>query len=99
MNWHRASKCQNTECVEVGWDKASHSGAQNCVEVGTALGKSSHSESGGCVEAGPCACGSEVLVRDTKNRNGGTLAFSRQAWAAFLADIKEVYLDTEINLK
>jgi hypothetical protein len=70
MNWHRASKCQNTECVEVGWDKSSHSGGGNCVE------------------AGPCACGGDMLVRDTKDREGGTLTFSREAWAEFTAAIK-----------
>jgi hypothetical protein len=28
-----------------------------------------------------------VAVRDTKNRDGGTLAFSAAAWRAFLARI------------
>jgi hypothetical protein len=77
--------------VKVGtmiWHKSSHSAALNCVEVGIGLEKSSHSESGACVEAGPCACGGDVLVRDTKDREGGTLAFSREAWAAFLADVR-----------
>jgi hypothetical protein len=29
-----------------------------------------------------------ILVRDTTNRDGGTLAFSARAWAAFAASIK-----------
>jgi hypothetical protein len=30
-----------------------------------------------------------VLVRDTKNRAGATLAFNAQAWRAFTAQIKQ----------
>jgi hypothetical protein len=29
-----------------------------------------------------------VLVRDTKNRDGGTLAFSAKAWRAFAEQLK-----------
>jgi len=29
-----------------------------------------------------------VAVRDTKNRGGGTLAFPRAMWTAFLGDVK-----------
>ena len=50
--------------------------------------KSSYSGSNGgdCVET---ASGSGViLVRDTTNRDGGTLAFSAGAWAAFTAGLK-----------
>ena len=43
---------------------------------------------GQCVEAGSIP--GAVLVRDTTNRNGGTLAFSAQAWKAFAATIKSV---------
>lgn len=39
-----------------------------------------------CVEVAP-AIGA-VGVRDTKNRNGGTLAVNRGAWSAFLKSIK-----------
>ena len=41
---------------------------------------------GQCVEAGS-APGS-VLVRDTTNRDGGTLAFTPDAWDAFLTGLK-----------
>lgn len=41
---------------------------------------------GQCVEAGSIL--GAVLVRDTTNRNGGTLAFSAQAWKSFAATIK-----------
>lgn len=50
--------------------------------------KSSYSgtSGGGCVEtaSGPGV----VLVRDTTNRDGGTLAFSTQAWVRFAASLR-----------
>ena len=50
--------------------------------------KSSYSGSnaGGCLET---ASGSGlILVRDTTNRDGGTLAFSAAAWERFLGTIR-----------
>ena len=41
---------------------------------------------GNCVEVGGAA--SVIVVRDTKDRNGGTLAFSAGAWDAFAASLK-----------
>jgi hypothetical protein len=29
-----------------------------------------------------------ILVRDTTNRNGATLAFTADAWRTFMADVK-----------
>jgi len=50
--------------------------------------KSSYSgaQGGSCVEAG----GSDgtVLVRDTTNRDGGTLTFNASAWQAFTGVLK-----------
>jgi 3-mercaptopyruvate sulfurtransferase SseA len=50
--------------------------------------KSSYSANGGsdCVEAGHIP--GAVLVRDTKDRDGGTLAVSAAAWSAFVASLK-----------
>jgi Domain of unknown function (DUF397) len=50
--------------------------------------KSSYSDSNGgnCVELAT-DCG-VILVRDTTNRGGGTLAFSANAWQAFTAGLK-----------
>ena len=49
--------------------------------------KASHSNgSGDCVEVADAA--SVVLVRDTKNRDGGTLAFTADAWQAFTGSLK-----------
>jgi hypothetical protein len=41
---------------------------------------------GNCVEAG--TDGAAVLVRDTKDREAGTLAFTANAWASFTASLK-----------
>lgn len=30
-----------------------------------------------------------VGVRDTKDRDGGTLVFTKQKWASFIASVKE----------
>lgn len=44
--------------------------------------KSSRSDNGGnCVEAGNAP--GAVLVRDTTDRDGGTLAFTAEAWRVF----------------
>lgn len=50
--------------------------------------KSSYSANGGqnCVEVADAA--SVVMVRDTTNRDGGTLAFAADAWQAFLATLR-----------
>ena len=46
----------------------------------------SSAQGGSCVET---ATGDgAVLVRDTTDRDGGTLAFSAQAWRAFAATTK-----------
>jgi Domain of unknown function (DUF397) len=50
--------------------------------------KASYSGSGGggCVEA--ASSESVVLVRDTTNRDGGTLTFSIKAWGQFTASLR-----------
>jgi hypothetical protein len=69
--------------------KSSYSsgGGGACVEVGTTWRKSSYSANGGstCVEV---ATGNGVVVRDTTNRDGGTLSFSADAWAEFVGGLK-----------
>jgi hypothetical protein len=49
--------------------------------------KSSYSSGSGgaCVEV---ACADGVAVRDTTNRDGGTLTFSAAAWAEFTASLR-----------
>ena len=49
--------------------------------------KSSYSGANGgeCVEVGAAA---DVLVRDTQDRGGVTLAFTSDAWSAFLGSVR-----------
>ena len=79
------------------WRKSSYSGgsAGACVEARVAARsrgdwrKSSYSGvKGECVEAR--AAENTVLVRDTQNRELGHLAFSADAWRAFLAGVEEL---------
>lgn len=46
----------------------------------------SGSQGGNCIEVADHD--SRVLVRDTKNRAGGMLRFSPQAWRRFLGQVK-----------
>ena len=69
------------------WRKSSYSGANGgqCVEVASDWRKSSYSGANGgdCVEARNEA--GTILVRDTTDRDGGTLTFSAAAWQEFTA--------------
>jgi hypothetical protein len=67
------------------WRKSTRSISNGaCVEVSPGWRKSTRSISNGqCVEAGSAA--RAVLVRDTADRGGVTLAFPAGAWAAFTA--------------
>ena len=77
------------EPVGTRWRKSSYSGngGGECVEVG-AWRKSSYSGNGGgeCVEAGHAP--GAVVVRDTKDRDAGTLTFTAEAWSTFVASLK-----------
>ena len=70
------------------WRKSSYSngGSSACVEI-TTWRKSSYSNGGenACVEV---ANTNSILVRDTTNRDGGTLAFSAEAWKRFNASLR-----------
>ena len=46
----------------------------------------SSSNGGNCVEVADNLPG-RVLVRDTKDRDGGTLSFGPDAWRAFVAEV------------
>jgi Domain of unknown function (DUF397) len=50
--------------------------------------KSSYSANGGadCVET--ASGGGVILVRDTTNRDGGTLAFGASAWERFVGQLR-----------
>ena len=70
------------------WRKSSYSnGSGNCVEVGVAWRKASHSNGQAeCVEVGTAP--RAILVRDTTNRSGATLAVSAETWRALLATVR-----------
>jgi hypothetical protein len=71
------------------WRKSSYSGTSggNCVEIATWRKSTRSGTSGGdCVEVGGAA--RVVLVRDTKDRDGGALAFTPDAWEAFTASLR-----------
>jgi len=53
--------------------------------------KSSRSAQGDCVEVD--LGGDEVLIRDTKDRQGPVLAVSADAWQAFLDGVREGEFD------
>lgn len=55
------------------WKKSSRSGSNG---------------SGACVEVGTPADASVVAVRDTKDRQGGTIIVSPEAFAAFVNAVK-----------
>jgi hypothetical protein len=49
--------------------------------------KSSASDSDDCVEV--AITEGMIMVRDSKNRHGGQLAFSSNGWGAFLAAVRQ----------
>lgn len=96
VTWSKATgSIDNGNCVEIGWSKSSLSESNGaCVEIGQALDyfKSSYSsETANCVEVAD-ATGS-VFVRDTKNRDKGTLEFSKDSFTNFVQAIKSGEFD------
>jgi hypothetical protein len=73
---------------EPSWRVTTYTGDQgNCVEVGAWRAATYTGANGGdCVEVGD---GSRViLVRDTKARSGGLLAFAADIWQEFTGTLK-----------
>ena len=71
--------------MKITWRKSGYStNGDECVEVGWRT--SSYSTNGSeCVEV---STGPEVLVRDTKDREGGTLTASTPAWRELLSRLR-----------
>lgn len=98
--WRKSSYSQvGSNCLEVTWAKSSHSqGNGNCLEAKFQKSSYSNSSSGNCLEArfhkssysNGCACEPDdtIIVRDSKNPEGGVLEFSPDSWLSFLAGIK-----------
>jgi hypothetical protein len=76
------------------WRKSTYSNGQgSCVEVAGVWRKSSYSNSSSnCVEVrtGPPDA---VAVRDSKDRGGPELAFTVEAWAAFVQGVRQGEFD------
>jgi hypothetical protein len=71
------------------WRKSTYSGGNggDCVEIGTWRKASYSGGNGGeCVEVADAT--DLVLVRDTTNRDGGTLGFSVAAWRVFTGALR-----------
>jgi hypothetical protein len=67
--------------------KSSYSGTNgDCVEIVTWRKSTRSGTNGSCVEVG--AATRVVLIRDTKDREAGLLAFSANAWEIFTASLK-----------
>jgi hypothetical protein len=90
LEWFKSSysDSEGANCIEVAldWRKSSYSGTSggDCVEVALEWHKSSYSGTSGgeCVEI--AACPGTVHVRDSKDKDGPTLAFGADAWLAFV---------------
>jgi hypothetical protein len=69
------------------WLMSSYSGTNgDCVEIATWRKSTRSGTNGSCVEVGGAT--RVVLVRDTKDRDGGALAFTADAWEAFTASLR-----------
>lgn len=78
--FRKAEGCGDGTCVEVDLDAVLFVRADGC-------------DSGTCVEIGACACGGEVLVRDSKNPTGPVLGFTRDEWKVFVTGVKNGEFD------
>lgn len=86
----KSTASYGTDCVEVGFVEFVKSTASadsiSCVEVAFHTSTAS-ATNGTCVEVGQCTC-DEVLVRDSKDRDGPVLRFTGKEWDAFLAGVR-----------
>jgi hypothetical protein len=93
LQWRKSSYSHGDggNCVEVAWRKSSYSGASGeCVEVGWHKSSYSGGSSGNCLEARVDTGKGHSLVRDTQNRERGTLAVPAREWVALLADLERL---------
>lgn len=69
------------------WAKSTKSAQGDCLEARRWTKSSRSGNNGQCVEAMDTGT-TAVLLRDTKDRDGGTLAFDRAAWTGFIGLVK-----------
>lgn len=90
--WRKASGCDTGSCVEV-FSKSSFSiDNGTCVEVAFRKSSASGPWTDNCVEVGTCTC-DEIKVRDSKDRGGPVLTFTRAEWDAFVAGVRNGEFD------
>lgn len=97
--WTQSSSCDSNACLQwmksshsagngacLEWRKSSYSLLGECVE----FHKSSFSSNNGsCVETSNCTCeGTNILVRDSKDKSGPVLTFTPAEWEAFVKGVK-----------
>lgn len=72
---------------EPAWRVATYTGGNgDCVEVASWRVATYTGGNGDCVEVGDAP--RAILVRDTKDRDGGTLTFTADAWQAFTGTLR-----------
>lgn len=72
---------------EPAWRVATYTGTNgDCVEVAPWRVAIYTSANGNCVEVGDA--NRAILVRDTKDRDGGTLTFATHVWQEFTGTLK-----------
>jgi Domain of unknown function (DUF397) len=92
MTWETSSHCAGVNCAGLCWRRSSWSANNGaCVEAAS-WSKATYSRPlTECVQAGHCACGGEVLFRDSKSQaegKGPYLRLSHAEFSSFLASVK-----------
>lgn len=88
--WRKSSRsAANGNCVQVQWQTAASCEGGACVEIGWQTSKQCTSD--GCVEVHQC--GDQFVVRDSKDKDGPVLTFTRDEWDAFVGGVKDGEFD------
>jgi hypothetical protein len=81
--WVTSSRCESSHCLAVNWQRSTRCESAQCVE--TRWRRPARCESTACVEVTTLGA---VLVRDSKDPDGGTLQFAPAAWLQFVSALK-----------